>query len=287
MYNNNTFKYAPATIDSKVTDHFDGTPQEKKELNSIIDEWNRRTSISNLCTYWEKQRPLSSSSENLLFLLYNCECLSTHLTDLDLLLSSYSPQTIILTGVGSLIRKLPRIPNYYWLSQKGTNAFGGVAILIHQSIKSKIVFKIENFLLVEMDVLSSTILVGAIYVPPKKLPPFEHFSQCIGKEFYIFGDFNAKHSMWSCETNNSSGYALKEWMEINGCVGMFPQVPTSRRSSAIIDFALTNDSSGWNLEVIDEGTSDHFPILFSSPYKKEEDSFFRKTNWKMFTFFFL
>ena len=158
----NDFRYAPAIIHSNLTEHFEGTSQEKKELNDIIDEWNRKSSISNLCTHWEKKRPSSSSlSGNLLFLLYNCECLSTHQADLDLLLSSYLPQIVILTGVGSLIHRLPLMPNYYWLSQKGTNAFGGVAILIHQSLKSKIVLKIENLLLIEIDVLSSTILVGA------------------------------------------------------------------------------------------------------------------------------
>jgi hypothetical protein len=112
MYNNE-FKYAPPIIDLKLTKHFEGTSQEKKELFSIVDEWNRRTSISNLCTYWEKQRPLSSSPENIFFLLYNCECLRTHQADLDLLLSSYLPQVVILIGVRSLIHKLPLLPNHY------------------------------------------------------------------------------------------------------------------------------------------------------------------------------
>ncbi|CAF3901329.1 unnamed protein product [Rotaria sp. Silwood1] len=251
----------------------------------MIDEWNSRVSISNLCTIWKKQRPPNSLSENLLFLLYNCECLSTHQADLDILLSSYLPQIVILTGVGSLIRNLPLLPNYYWLSQKGTNSFGGVAILIHHSLKSAIVYTDENFLLAEIDILSSKILVGAVYVPPNKQLPFEHFSRLNGKEFYLFGDFNAKHSLWSCETNNTSGSALKEWMERNGWEGIFPTVPTSKRSSAIIDFALTHNNSGWKVEVIDEGTSDHFPILFSSPFTAAEDGFFRKTNWNLFKFF--
>ncbi|CAM2699256.1 unnamed protein product [Rotaria socialis] len=74
-------------------------------------------------------------------------------------------------------------------------------------------------------------------------------------------------------------------MERNGWEGIFPTVPTSKRSSAIIDFALTHDKSYLTVEVIDEGTPDHFPILFSSPFTAAEDGFFRKTNWKLFTFF--
>ncbi|CAF4760238.1 unnamed protein product, partial [Rotaria sp. Silwood2] len=121
-------------------------------------------------------------------------------------------------------------------------------MLIHQTIGSKIVDATVNFILIELDVLSSFILVGGVYVPPNEQPPFELFSKCIGKEYYIFGDFNAKHPFWLCETGNVSGTSLKEWMEANGCEGIFPAAPTSKRSSAIIDFALTHDSSGWTLE---------------------------------------
>ncbi|CAF4111994.1 unnamed protein product [Rotaria magnacalcarata] len=213
------FRYSPATIDFSFCNTFSRTSQEKKELYSMIHEWNRRVSISTLCTIWEKQRPSKLLSENILFLLYNCECLSTHQADLDILISSYLPHIVILTGIGSLIGNLPLLPNYYWLSQKGTNSFGGVAILIHHSIKCTIVYTVENFLLAEIDILSSKILVGAVYVPPNKQPPFEHFSRLNGKEFYVFGDFNAKHSLWSCETNNTSGSELKE---MDGKDGMYP-----------------------------------------------------------------
>ncbi len=68
------------------------------------------------------------------------------------------------------------------------------------------------------------------------------------------------------------------WMEMNGCERIFLKSPTSKRSTAIIDFAITNDNSGWRLEVLEEGTSDHYPILFSSPYLADNDFYFRKTN---------
>ncbi|CAF1362874.1 unnamed protein product [Rotaria sordida] len=51
---------------------------------------------------------------------------------------------------------------------------------------------------------------------------------------------------------------------------MFPAAPTSRRSDAIIDFAITQDKIGWTCEVIDEGTSDHFPVIFSAPFTLSE-----------------
>ena len=266
-----------------LVDTFSGSTDEKNLVFNILNEWNNQSSLLNLCKLWEKKRP-ENETENLLFLLYNCECLSTHLSDLDILLSTYLPHVIILTGVGSQIRRMPSVPNYYWHNQKGTNSFGGVSILIHSSIKSKVIHAVENFLLIEMDVAMSSIFVGAVYVPPGQIPPFEEFEKFLDKNFYIFGDFNAKHTQWGCQANNSSGISLNDWLEERGCVGMFPEKPTSRRSNAIIDFAITQDKSGWSCDVIDEGTSDHFPVIFASPITSSEKGYFRKTNWKVFSF---
>ena len=115
----------------------------------------------NCVNHGKKIRP-RNESENLIVLLYNCECLSTHLSDLDILLSVYLPHVVILTGVGSQIRKMPSVPNYYWHKQEGSNSFGGVAILVHNSIKTKVIHSVENFLLVDLNVTISSILIGTV-----------------------------------------------------------------------------------------------------------------------------
>ncbi|CAM4977879.1 unnamed protein product [Rotaria socialis] len=58
-------------------------------------------------------------------------------------------------------------------------------------------------------------------------------------------------------------------------------------SNAIIDFGITQDASGWISQVLDEGTSDHFPLLIQSPLAMDVTSTFKKTNWKLFNFFSL
>ncbi|CAF5020863.1 unnamed protein product, partial [Rotaria sp. Silwood1] len=62
----------------------------------------------------------------------------------------------------------------------------------------------------------SVALLGAVYVPPKSSPPFERFKIRKGKEFFLFGDFNAKHTIWSCKTNNSNGVEIQQWLETTG-----------------------------------------------------------------------
>ncbi|CAF1664362.1 unnamed protein product [Rotaria magnacalcarata] len=212
-----------------------------------------------ICKQWKKERP-TIEYQSLNLLLFNIQCLSTHIADLDFLISTYIPQICILTGVGSKIKNPPNIPFYNWICQEGTNAFGGVAIIIHNSLKTKTIVQAPNFILIELTVLSETILIGAIYVPPGSSVPFNLLETHVSKNFYIFGDYNAKHSQWRCNTNNSSGNELKSWLDEKGYQLIAPIKPTSKRSDAVIDFGITNDATRWRSETIIEGTSDHYPV---------------------------
>ncbi|CAF1186396.1 unnamed protein product [Adineta ricciae] len=261
-----------------------GSDTEKTILKTILEEWNSRTSLSNISKIWHKKRPIVTC-DNLSLILYNCQCLSTHIADLDILLSTYLPQVFILTGVGSKIKDLPKITSYYWLSQEGTNAYGGVAMLFHDSLKTKVVEKQKNFILVELEIQPKPVLIGAIYVPPNKSFPRHLFDNIKNKPFYIFGDFNAKHTDWLCTENNASGSQLKNWLEETGCEMIHTDQPTSKRSKAIIDFGITHNANEWKAETLNEGSSDHYPVLIKSPLSAGTKNFFRKTNWKIFTYF--
>ncbi|CAF4750800.1 unnamed protein product [Rotaria socialis] len=250
----------------------------------MLEEWNCRVSLSSISKKWHKDRPVATN-ENLSLILYNCQCLSTHIADIDILLSTHIPQLLILTGVGSKIRNLPKIASYYWISQEGTNSFGGVAILLHDTLKTKVITREFDFLLIELDILPKPILLGAVYVPPGKPIPQFLFDKYVSKSFYIFGDFNAKHTDWLCNNNNASGVQLKNWLENTGCEMIYPNQPTSKRSSAVIDFGITHNANGWKADVIREGSSDHYPVLIQSPLTTGTNIVFRKTNWKVFAFF--
>lgn len=232
-----------------------------------------------------EKTPPQSLKQNLLILLYNVESLNTHVADVDILLSSYNPHICILTGVGAGIKKNFSFPNYHSISQTGTNAFGGVIILHHQNIKCKITDKELNFLLIEVTLSTESIYIGGIYVPPKSLPPFQLISKHLSKTCYICGDMNAKHTEWQCKRNNQSGIHLQNWLEETGNELIIPHKPTSKRSDSIIDFGITRNATGWTSEVLNEGTSDHYPTLFQSSISIDEKSSFRITNWKIFTYF--
>ncbi|CAF3412718.1 unnamed protein product [Rotaria socialis] len=281
---NKDFKYCEPTLNYDIINQFDGNEKDKNLLRTMCSEWNDKVCVSVLSNNWRKVR-LSSTSENLSILLWNCECLHTHTSDLDLLLSLYCPHVCILTGVGKQIRRLPYVPNYKWFSKEGNNSFGGVACLIQNEFTTTISDESENFLLLKIELGNENIYIGAVYIPPNHTPPLYLFDKHKENDIYIFGDFNAKHESWQCEKNNVSGNILKEWMEENGFEVLHPGNPTSKRSTAIIDLGIVKDTKKWSVTRLEEGTSDHYPIFFVSPFASNNQGIFRKTNWRAFSFF--
>ena len=285
--NGKNFRYCTPFISSVNLQNFVGFEKEKQVLQEIVNEWNTKTSMSDLIMNWKKPKEANNNNNsNLLFVVYNVNSLSSHITDLDLLLNNHSPHICILSEIGKAsIKKMPSFLNYKLIAQEGTNSFGGVAILIHKSIPFKVVSSEPNFLLIDVETTLDPVLIGAIYVPPSATPPFHNFPKGHKKPFYIFGDFNAKHIDWGCEMNNVNGNRIAAWLEQTGNEMIVPNKATSRRSNAIIDFGITHDTKGWYSEVLDEGSSDHFPILMQSPIGVSQSAYFKLTNWKIFSFF--
>lgn len=248
--NSQTFHFAEPFISPSISQFFHRSPGEKTILSQMINEWNERTCISNISQKWRKDRPDSEEAKsNLLILLYNVECLNTRDTEMFELLSQNNPHICILTGVGNATNNLPCFPGYTGIGQVGTNAFGGVAILYQSALKCEIIDKEFNFILSQFEINKESVLIGAIYVPPKTLPPLQLFNKCKNKPFYIFGDFNAKHTTWKCEKNNTSGTHMFQWMEATGNEMITPNKAISKRSNAIIDFAVTHDAEDWNKQM--------------------------------------
>ena len=169
---------------------------------------------------------------------------------------------------------MPTYPGYRSIVQAGSNAFGGVAIIHRNALKCRLVERDVNVLIVEIEIANAQLKIGAIYVPPKSSLPLSLMNKYKNEPFIYFGDYNAKHSHWNCPKNNKTGNELLNWVEQTGTEVIAPTQATSRRSDSIIDFGITHDAQGWQIEVLDEGTSDHKPILFQSSYCAEEETQF-------------
>jgi len=100
-----------------------------------------------------------------------------------------------------------------------------------------------------------------------------YFRKIIGTDLdYIFnlhdnilmcGDFNAKHAMWNCITENNNGRKLFDYYYSNNVQLEHPLTGTFR--DAVLDFVLVKDVTLLDgVEVIYEFCSDHLPIIFNT-----------------------
>ncbi|CAM4963572.1 unnamed protein product [Rotaria socialis] len=251
---------------AKSIETYNGSLKDKESISKMINEWNTRTCISDINMKWKKERPTHTTNTNVTIILFNKECLNTHTDDVDLILNKHAPHLCLLTGVGKATEKMPVFPGYTAITQAGTNSFGGVPVMYQKSLNCKIVEKETNFILCEVETTNTHIIIGVVYVPPGTLPPFQIFNKCKSKQFFIFGDFNAKHTTCGCSKNNTSGIHLFDWLEATGNDLILPTSSTSKRSNAIIDFGITDSSQGWLSQVLNEATSDHWPVIFDAPF---------------------
>ncbi|KOC63526.1 RNA-directed DNA polymerase from mobile element jockey, partial [Habropoda laboriosa] len=110
------------------------------------------------------------------------------------------------------------------------------------------------------------IYIGATYVPPKNpltIADLDLITK-IGSPLILGGDFNAKHSSWNNHRANANGNTLHQHFRNNTYSINHPNALTHYRANAnpsTIDFYLTTSALGFDCSVIDEGNSDHLPVL--------------------------
>ena len=108
----------------------------------------------------------------------------TLLSDLGFLLSSYLPHVFILAGVGKMIRDLKPILYYKWFAQEGGIGFGGFAILVHQKLDCVVEDRLENFLLLRIEILRKKLYIGGFTHHPIAFCLSKSLSNARTKKYY-------------------------------------------------------------------------------------------------------
>ncbi len=65
------FRYSAPTINEEIIQSYNGPEKDKLELKMLIEEWNNRVCLSDLCKRWKKEKP-DNSKYNLLFFAIQC-----------------------------------------------------------------------------------------------------------------------------------------------------------------------------------------------------------------------
>ena len=133
--------------------------------------------------------------------------------------------------------------------------------------------------------------LATYYSPPNEKLPLNIFNNILKRnpDTIICGDLNAKHDSWSNTDNNEKGHVLFDWLNDKFLYVVNKFVPTSTRSSAVIDLILAPISMLSNsFTVLPSVGSDHQPIIWSPPFNiPAKDSFIpiKRTYWSLFELF--
>lgn len=105
------------------------------------------------------------------------------------------------------------------------------------------------------------------------------------KHFIIIGDFNAKHTRWSCDSNNQKGKKLEAIIQKYNLFILNNSSPTYIRGNSVIDLTIGSSNLTQffdSFQVLNEKISDHQPTLTIFKDLKPSTKSFEKIDWHKF-----
>lgn len=179
------------------------------------------------------------------------------------------------------------------LNRKG----GGAAICIKNSLVGSVIditkhLIHENGIGFELELKNNNKLaIFSFYISPctrLNLELFEHLTKKF-KNFIIIGDFNAKNSMWHCQSTDPKGEVLENFIsEFNLHVLNCPK-NTFNRGKSVLDLSICSNyiRNFFNSHpVLDNQISDHQPTIttFSNIFAESKEFNFKKIDWLKFNY---
>lgn len=176
---------------------------------------------------------------------------------------------------------------------------GGVAIAVKFGILHRLVNPYQTVHLENISVIvkinNREIVITSAY-SPKYCDSFESDVKKItplNREFFVFGDLNAKNGQWNCNVNNRAGIKLEHISMNSNFFIYYPDSPTfhprSGANSSTLDILLSNSSLYISDLVVydDDMFSDHLPVIFhidgdTSLQSKGQIFNFKRANWRKF-----
>ncbi|GFU45176.1 RNA-directed DNA polymerase from mobile element jockey [Trichonephila clavipes] len=136
------------------------------------------------------------------------------------------------------------------------------------------------------------ISIVSIYIPPRSdeytfTIDIENLIQT-SSNCVLFGDFNAPHTAWNCNTNSSRGVRLLDFVNMTNLYIAYPDSPTrfGINSANTLDIAvIRNFYYPYTINSLHDLSSDHNPVLnFTLKLKKDTPNPRAvHTNWPLFS----
>jgi hypothetical protein len=171
---------------------------------------------------------------------------------------------------------------------------GGVLALIKNNIPHAEITLRNNTMENICFKLTDNTYIISIYNRPQNHFTHRDLNALLGtsNKVLIIGDFNAKHSNWNCNRNNTNGTTLNDYITENNITIYYPDTPTHYPPNGntpstidiIINKQILNISQPQSLPELD---SDHNPVTFTLNENNKQNHYkriisYKNTNWDEF-----
>lgn len=224
---------------------------------------------------------------------WNANGIIAKMTELLNFVAEHNPDFIMLNETHTKPTNKITIPNYQtYKCDRITHQGGGSAILAHRKYITS-VFNIsskdnidETSIVLQLD--NSNYKLTSVYNPPKNNIKEDHVKSFFDNDYktIVIGDLNAKNTAWGCNKTNNNGSQLYKHIKNLGLTVYAPESPTHMSQISqpdILDIMLTNITSPFAINVINDLSSDHLPLLITTNLKTaNEDQITKHTDWLLF-----
>lgn len=240
---------------------------------------------------------------NVNILQWNCQSLRPKRLSLESLLAQEKVHLVVLSETWLEPDSYFRINGYKTYRRDRSDGYGGVAILVHNSIKS-VICPIEcpniGIELLQVKLLNCQHIknILSVYCPSTvqtSQNDWDYLFSRVNNKSLILGDFNGHHINWSNKTDRRGQQILDATLE-NNCVYLNNGSPTRvrlvngslQKSSPDISFVSTDLATllTWNTTNESLG-SDHLMIKISINIRTHRKAIkkrnFRNSDWKSYT----
>lgn len=176
--------------------------KEQRLIGKILDEWYAAGTLENVFGRWESASSLEKThiqTVTLKILCYNVQGWGARSLEVTDLIYEQEAAIGVFTEVGELWNS-SRIPHFNVFHQHGTNKNGGVNVAVGKHLRaSRVDCVLENTVVVDVDGLSESFRLIAIYWPASQKRSLEDLESFIIENTIITGDFNAAVQEWGSD----------------------------------------------------------------------------------------
>lgn len=208
---------------------------------------------------------------------WNCRSVISKKHDLIYLSNKLNPFIFALSETWLKPGTLFRVPGYSCLREDRPDGYGGVALLIRNSIQFSIIptppHSNDEWSIIAAIV--NNICIISVYIPHPSSVIFHELEQAISslpQPILILGDFNSQHRSWGSSVSSYHGEQILDILDSHNLCVLNNGSPTRQtgpyESVSVVDLSICSAhlSSSLSWDTLESAYgSDHFPILISFP----------------------